>query len=158
MASASKAGILALSRLAMGTEFQVLLVGDDPAYLEAVGTEALDLVERLEERLSHYIPHSEVCDLNARAGEGPVLVEPSLLELLRRGVELSAATEGAFDFTAGPLVKCWGFFRGKGRMPAPEDVQAALARVGSRFIRIDPSSSASQVRSAWSRQSWSRTW
>jgi FAD:protein FMN transferase len=122
----------------MGTRFEVRLVGEDPAFLEAVGTEALDLVDTLEERLSHYIPHSEICDLNSRAAQGPVLVLPSLLQLLQRGVELSEASGGAFDFTAGPLVKCWGFFRGQGEMPEPADIEAALGRLGSRFVRIDP--------------------
>src|SRR5262249_44266892 len=39
-------------------------------------------------------------------------------------------TYGAFDITAGPLIRCWGFFERAGRMPTPEEWQAARARVG----------------------------
>lgn len=122
----------------MGTEFQALLVGDDPEFLRAAGNEALDEIERLEERLSHYLPSSEICDLNRRAFAEPVLVEPSLLELLQRAQTFSESSEGAFDITVGALIRCWGFFRGQGRMPEPEAVQEALTKVGYTGMVIDP--------------------
>lgn len=133
-------GLLRLSRRAMGTEFEVVLAGDDPDFLRAAGSEALDEIERLEERLSHYVPTSEICDLNRRGAAEEVLLEPGLLQLLLKAQRLSEETAGAFDPTAGALVKCWGFFRGKGAMPTLEDVEEARSRVGSRFLVLDPES------------------
>lgn len=121
----------------MGTEFQAILAGEDPEYLRDAANQALDEVERLDERLSHYRTDSEICDLNLRAAYEPVRLEPGLYALLRRAAELSRATEGAFDVTAGPLIRCWGFFRGQGSMPQPEAVEAARARVGSRWLEFD---------------------
>jgi FAD:protein FMN transferase len=122
----------------MGTEFQVILAGSDREHLEAAGNEALDQVERLEERLSHYRPESEICDLNLRAPYGPVRMEPGLFRLIARAVALSEATGGAFDCTAGPLVRCWGFFRGQGQPAAPQAVREALRSVGSSLLELDP--------------------
>lgn len=122
----------------MGTEFQVLLCGEDPDYLAEVAHHALDEVERLEEQLSHYRPDSDICDLNLWAQYRPVILEPGLFSLLQRAVRLSDITEGAFDPTAGPLVKCWGFFRGQGRMPDAEAIAEARARVGSALLEMDP--------------------
>jgi thiamine biosynthesis lipoprotein len=99
--------------------------------------EALDEVERVEAKLSHYRPDSEISDLNLRAAYEPVLVDPALAELLGRALALAEATDGAFDPTAGPLVKCWGFFRGEGRLPDAEAVAAARERVGWRLVEMD---------------------
>src|SRR3954471_15866470 len=97
--SVVESSFVTVSRVAMGTEFQAILAGPDAGFLEAAGSEALDEVERLEARLSHYRPDSEICGINARGGEEPVVVEPELLALLWRTLALSEATGGAFDPT-----------------------------------------------------------
>jgi FAD:protein FMN transferase len=122
----------------MGTEFQAILAGEDADYLRLAGEQALDEVERLEERLSHYRADSEICDLNLRAAYEAVLLEPSLFRLLTRTIELSEATGGAFDPTAGPLIRCWGFFRGQGKMADPGAVEEAIRRVGYSLLDLDP--------------------
>lgn len=122
----------------MGSEFQVILAGADREHLSDVAHYVLDEVEALEARLSHYRPDSEISDLNVRAAFEPVLMEGSVFELIRRCVALSEATHGAFDCTAGPLIRCWGFFRGQGKLAEPEAVEAARAMVGSRFLELNP--------------------
>ncbi|HTE18646.1 MAG TPA: FAD:protein FMN transferase, partial [Armatimonadota bacterium] len=121
----------------MGTEFEAVLVGPDADYLRDAAAQALDEVERLDERLSHYRADSEITDLNLRAAHEPVRLEPSLFALLARAVALCAATDGAFDCTAGPLVRCWGFFRGEGSMPSEDALRAARERVGSGLLQLD---------------------
>lgn len=121
----------------MGTEFQVFLVGDDPDYLSDVAHDALDEVERIEARLSHYRPDSEISDLNLRAAYEPVLMERSIFDLIRRCVAYSEISDGAFDVTAGPLIRCWGFFRGTGRLAEREALQEARERVGYRLLQLD---------------------
>ena len=111
--------VIRVGRVAMGSQFEVIARGEEREELLAAAEQALDEVERLEQQLSHYVPTSDICDLNARAAREPVRVEPHLFDLLRRAAELSAATGGAFDITAGPLVRCWGFFQRAGRGPAP---------------------------------------
>lgn len=129
--------IIRLARVSMGTRFELMLCGTDPDYLGDVGHLALDEVERLESQLSHYRSDSDVCDLNTWAQYRPVIVEPGLFNLLQLAVRLSDTTEGAFDCTAGPLVKCWGFFRGRGRMPQEADIAEARRRVGSDLLELD---------------------
>src|SRR3954451_13881088 len=103
-----------------------------------IAVAALDLVERLEDQLTIFRDTSEVAAVNRRAVGEAVIVEEGLFHLLRRAVELSQATGGAFDITAGRLSKVWGFFRRQGQMPAPADVAAALATVGSQHLQLDP--------------------
>lgn len=121
----------------MGTEFQVFLVGTDPDQLRDVAHHVLDEVETLDARLSHYRADSEISDLNLRAAYEPVLMERSIFELVRRCVDYSENSGGAFDITMGPLIRCWGFFRGEGRLAESAAVEAALESVGVRLLELD---------------------
>src|SRR5438270_5190785 len=103
---------LRLARHAMATRFELLLPGEDHVRLRAAGEEALDEIERLEAQLSFYRTSSEISHLNTRAAAGPVAVDPRLFRLLQRARSLSEATEGAFDITIAPLMRCWGFVGG----------------------------------------------
>jgi thiamine biosynthesis lipoprotein len=123
------------ARRAMACRFEMTLPAEDPR-----GTEdalaALDLVDRLEAQLSVYRADSAVSDLNRRAAMAPVRVDPHLFALLRRAARLSALTDGAFDPTAGPLVRCWGFFERAGAVPEPAGLADALARTGIRQLHF----------------------
>lgn len=130
--------LLQIARRAMACEFEVLLsAGRFPQGTQAA-IEALDLVESLEAQLTVYRDSSEVSLMNARAFERDVRVEPGLFGLLCRAVELWQETGGAFDVTAGPLVKAWGFFQRQGAVPSADDLRAALARVGSSHLTLEP--------------------
>lgn len=129
---------LEASQDAMGTTFTLALYGEDRDRLESAADAAFAELRRLERMLSNYRPNSEWSRVNREAAERPVRVSDELFELLKASLEYSRASEGAFDITVGPLMKVWGFYRGTGRLPAPEEVKAALARVGYRHILLDP--------------------
>jgi thiamine biosynthesis lipoprotein len=50
---------------------------------------------------------------------------------------LSRETNGAFDITIAPLVRCWGFMGGTGSMPEPAAVAQARASVGMPQVELD---------------------
>src|SRR5216683_3119176 len=116
------------ARAAMGSLFEIFLHGEDPVRLEGAANEALDEIVRLDAQLSHYRDDSDIARLNAGAASGWVRVEPCLYALLERCAVLSRATEGAFDITAGPLVKAWGFHEGEGRVPPEGEIAALMHR------------------------------
>ena len=121
----------------MATRFEIVLHGGDPSALRAAGEEALDEVDRLEAQLSLYRPGSEVARLNAQAHERAVRVTPGLFRLIERARDLSSATQGTFDITVAPLVRCWGFMGGTGSMPEDAAVQEARALVGMHLLELD---------------------
>jgi thiamine biosynthesis lipoprotein len=126
-----------LARNAMATRFEVVLHGADAAALRAAGEEALSEVERIEAQLSLYQPASEITHLNARAARGPVKVSPALFRLLERAAALHRETGGAFDITIGPLMRCWGFVGGTGRLPDPAALAEARARTGMGLVGLN---------------------
>jgi len=122
----------------MATRFEIVLHGDNPASLRAAGEEALALVEQLEAELSLFRAGSEIARLNARAAREPVRVTPGVFALLQHAQKLSEQTGGAFDITVAPLVRCWGFMGGDGRMPRPEELAEARAKVGMPLVQLNP--------------------
>ena len=121
----------------MATRFEIVLHGHNPVALRAAGEEALAEIERLESQLSLYQPTSEIAHLNARAARQPVKVTPSLLGLLQHAQKLHQETGGTFDITIAPLVRCWGFMGGTGRMPTPEEVAHAKSNVGMQHVLLN---------------------
>jgi thiamine biosynthesis lipoprotein len=51
--------------------------------------------------------------------------------------ELCHETGGAFDITSGPLSLCWGFLRRQGRIPNPDEIEAAKALIGGDKLLLD---------------------
>lgn len=125
-----------LARHAMATRFEMVLHGGDPVRLRAAGEEALDEIERLEAQLSLYRRTSEISQINARAAREPLRVEPTLFRLLQRAQEMTAISEGAFDITVAPLVRCWGFMGGSGSMPDPVQIAEARSKVGMHRVQL----------------------
>ncbi len=126
-----------LARWAMACRFELVLQGEDAVRLRAAGEEALAEVARLEAQLSFYRATSEVSRINARAAAGPVPVEPRLFRLLQRAACLHAATQGAFDPTVAPLMRCWGFVNDTGRLPEAEALAEARRCTGMHLVRLD---------------------
>lgn len=129
--------MLTLARHAMATRFEMVLHGDDPVRLRAAGEEALDEVERLESQLSLFRTSSEIAHLNARAALEPVRVTPALFALLEHAKVLHQETQGAFDITIAPLVRCWGFMGGKGVVAKKAAVAAAMEIVGMQYVQLN---------------------
>jgi len=120
----------------MACRFVVTLSGEDGRHIPAA-REALDEVDRLEAVLTVFRDTSEVAELNRVAALRPVPVGRDVRVLLARSRELRAATEGAFDPTSLPLSRCWGFLRRSGRLPAPEEIEAARESVGLEHVTLD---------------------
>jgi thiamine biosynthesis lipoprotein len=128
---------LDVSRTAMACTFTVFLNGGEyDQGVESAAT-ALDEIERLEDQLTVYRTHSEMSHVNAQAAESPIAVQGNLFDLLATGKAHWQATEGAFDMTAGPLSKVWGFYRRQGTVPKQEQLSEALALVGSQYVSLD---------------------
>ena len=122
---------------AMATRFEIVLPGENPVALRAAGEEALAEIQRLEARLSLFRPDSEIARVNARAAREPVRVTPEVFYLLDHARRLSAETEGAFDITIAPLMRCWDFLGAHGALPSPEAIAAARECVGMHHVELE---------------------
>ena len=88
------------TRPAMGTLFEVLLLGDDEEHLTAVADAILDEVQRVERLLSRFDPRSEISRINRLAASEMVMVDHEVAALLSSCFEAREWTGGCFDITA----------------------------------------------------------
>jgi len=123
-------------RVAMACRFEVMLSSDDAIDVEAARA-ALDEADEIESMLTVFRDTGEVVEMNTRAGHERFPASPALFALLERCAELHAATGGAFDVTATPLSRCWGFLKRDGRVPPEAEIAHTLASVGMRHVVLD---------------------
>ncbi len=131
-----------LARNAMATRFELVLHGEDETALRAAGEESLDEITRFEDELSYFRPVSQIYRVNLEAAKHPVRVTPWLFRLLQQARRLTEETDGTFDITVAPLMRCWGFYQREGRVPEPEALAAARACVGMHLVELNETDSS----------------
>lgn len=127
--------VVTLSGPAMACEFAIQFPATEKDRRFAM--EAFEWIERLEGQLSVYRESSELSAINHTAAAEPVTVEASLFALLQRCRDWHRSSEGAFDVTAGPLIKAWGFFQRQGGVPTDAALMEALTKTGMDRISFD---------------------
>lgn len=128
----------------MDTLISVKVYGNDPETLKKAVDAAYAEMRRIAE-LSDGFPQpgtaayrsSDVCRINAQAGKNPVRVDGDILAMLLLAKKYNELSEGAFDVTVGPLMDLWGFGGNNPHIPSPDQIQAALAYVGSKDLVLN---------------------
>ena len=121
----------------MGTEFAVYLDATDDVQAQACFDTVFDEIDRLELTFSRFRPSSELSRLNRHAGQGPVVTDPEVFQLLAFALDVSERTGGAFDITVGLLTRAWGFAERQPRIPDGRELAAAKELVGWRNVELD---------------------
>jgi thiamine biosynthesis lipoprotein len=130
------------ARRLMWTNFEIVAYGSDRARLAEAANAAFEEIDRLDRQMSNYSETSELTYINRNAAHGEVIVEKELFDFLKRALDYSRATGGAFDMTVGPLMRAWGFFNGQGRVPDAVEMANVMATVGYSHIKLNESAHA----------------
>jgi len=132
----------------LGTIVRITLYGDDSKKLNNVLDLSMKEIERLENLLSVNIPSSDVSLVNRALGEYPVKVSEETGFLLKRALEWSERTGGAFDPTVGKIVKLWGMGTESAAVPDPEKLKEAVGMTDFRKVNIVHRGNATFVQTA----------
>ena len=124
------------TRLVMGVHARLVLYAPDEAVARRAARAAFAETARLDGLLSDYQRDSELMRLCRQSGGEGVPVSADLFYLVQRAVELSRASDGAFDVTAGPVVRIWRRARQRGVLPDTARLEEALRRTGWRHIEF----------------------
>jgi thiamine biosynthesis lipoprotein len=125
------------SRMSMACLYSIDTYGRDANGLRKTLDDAFDEVDRIDRLMSHYRPDSPLSRINRDAAWHPVAVDPELFDFLLESMRYTRESGGAFDMTVGPLMKAWGFFRGEGRLPSPQQLDEARRHVGASHVLFD---------------------
>jgi thiamine biosynthesis lipoprotein len=119
----------------MGTRFHIALFAADRNKGIQQTEELVRVVESVENQLSTWRPNSETSLLNRQPADQPVVVSPSLCELLHQLHYWVAFTGGSFDPACGKILRAWGIHE-QGRIPTDNELQQALSNSGFDHLEI----------------------
>jgi FAD:protein FMN transferase len=125
------------TRRAMACDFQIFFELAGPQNHGEAAMKAFAEIEALEDRFSVYRPHSELSRLNRDAAVADFEVSDEMAQLLSMALTISAETNGAFDLTATPLSRVWGFYDRRPQVPAPSALEQARALVNWGRVGFD---------------------
>lgn len=91
---------------------------------------------RLDDLLSVFKESSEISRINASAGHGMVAVSPDTYRLVKKAVEYSEMTGGAFDITSRPLTRLWGIGSQEAYIPEDDEILRIKQLVNYRDILL----------------------
>lgn len=103
------------------------------AALDAAAAE----IAAVQDACNAYSPDSELSKLNDASSGDAFACRPLLWDVMLESGRFYDLSEGAFDVTAGPLMKLWGFRRHRLELPNPAEIAAAKTRVGLDKVIFD---------------------
>lgn len=132
--SACRPGLYKDTRRSMSTYLTVIVAAERPPDWEKL----FALADAQAARFDYRREQSPLWRLNR---EGKAVLDAESAAVLRSALEIAEASGGAFDPTLLPVTELWAFETG-GRLPAPEQIRAALARTGFREVALKPGGEA----------------
>jgi len=88
---------------AMATHFEVRIAGEERTYAAQAAQAALDLVDRLESRLSRFCTNSDIAQIAQLGAGGKMRLSEPAFACLEVAKKMEMATRGAFSATAAAL-------------------------------------------------------
>lgn len=130
----------------MGTMFRIVLYADDPVQAHIATRAAFDRVADLDNKLSDYLPDSELNRVCVTAVGRNMPISRDLYTALKASQSLAERTDGAFDVTLGPVIRLWRAARQTGQLPTVEEIAAAAHRTGYRKLHLADNESHPTIR------------
>lgn len=123
---------------ALGTSCELQFVCEDEALARQFVGESEDWVADFETRYSRFRPDSLVSRINAAAGRDWVEVDEEMEGFLDFCGSLPFLTRGTLDVTALPVMRIWDYQAPVPRVPADDEIAAALRLVGWAKVQREP--------------------
>ncbi len=122
----------------MDTSITVTLYTKDKSLAESAFDACNTTLRELDALWSRHGGEGDLMRINA-SDTGVDGLDPGTVSLLSRAQEISQHTNGAFDVTLAPLSMLWETCGKENRLPTEEELQSALALVGSDRLTITES-------------------
>mgnify|MGYP001819851937 CR=1 FL=1 len=125
------------ARAMMGTEVSVHLWSDDPEAGRLALEKVFQEAARIDRLMSTYKDESEISKINREAAKKAVVAGDELFGLIRRSLDISVLTHGAFDITFDSVGQHYDF-RSRLR-PDADTVETERAHIDYRLVKLNQS-------------------
>ncbi len=123
--------------LVMGTFARVVAVAEDSSTTQKCIDAALAQINKVDELMSDYKGGSEISLVNKNGFKQPIQVSLPTYEVLKKSIEFSKLTDGAFDITVGPLVDLFHSAEENEIFPDKEQIAQTKLKVGFEKLKLD---------------------
>ncbi len=127
------------TRFLLGTVINITAKGDSYNETKDAIDKAFDEIARLESILSKYKENSGIYNINNSKDKAkPIKIHDEAFGIIKRSIEFSKLSDGAFDITCVPLLELWGF-AGTPVLKTPDKngIRKVLKNVGFENIILD---------------------
>lgn len=121
----------------LGSPFEITVVATDSIQANVYTELAISEVKRIENLISDWIPTTQISKVNQNAGISPVKVDLEVFELVKRAINISKLTDGAFDISYASMDKIWKFDGSMKEMPSTESIKKSVEKVGYQNIILN---------------------
>jgi len=125
----------------MGSVFEFVLVANDSVQAQQHFQRVTNEIERIENLISEWRPHTQISQVNHHAGIRPVKVDKEVFDLTQRAITYSRMSDGAFDISIAALDQVWVFDGSMEQLPSDDAIRSSVQYVGYQDIVLDSASS-----------------
>lgn len=108
-----------LNGATMGSRYTAVFYAPPGLDDQAIGADLFAAVDQVDCQMSSWKPDSDLCRLNAAPVKVWIDIPDALAHVLETGLQVGAASGGAFDPGVGALVAAWGFGPARSQPAAP---------------------------------------
>ena len=125
------------TRMQMGTLVSITVFEREKDVAKKAIDLAFNRITEIENLMSTYKDDSELSKLNQKAFAETVPLTQDTFIVIKKAIEFSQLSRGAFDITCSPLCKLWRDAGKGGRLPTNEELKKILGVVGYEKINLD---------------------
>lgn len=119
---------------AQGTYYSIIYYDSDNRDFQG---EIDSLLVDFDQSVSLWVPESIISRVNRN--DTSVILDSHFIEILKFSKSIAEHTEGAFDYTVGPLVNAWGFGFDENKNVDSQIIDSILQFVGYQNLHVDSS-------------------
>lgn len=133
------------SQVHMATVVKVVVYAPSPAAATAAADAAFARVKELNEILSDYVDESELNRFCRTGVDRKLKLSPELFAVLERAQYWHRESGGAFDVTAGPLIRIWRLARKTKHLLSAKRIEETKKLVGGEKLLLDSNEQTGQL-------------
>lgn len=126
----------------MGSRFEITVVANDSIQANKHIDTAVTEISRIEKLISSWDINSQTSAINKYGSIKPVKVDSELFNLIKRSIDISKLTDGAFDISYASMDKIWKFDASMSVMPSNKEITASVEKIGYQNIVLDKKNSS----------------
>tara|TARA_Y100000385_G_scaffold68774_1_gene68814 strand:- start:10495 stop:11490 length:996 start_codon:yes stop_codon:yes gene_type:complete len=126
----------------MGSRFDITVVANSKSEGIHGLNKAIEEISRIEALISSWDETSQTSLINQNAGIKPVSVDEELFNLIKRSIQISKLTAGAFDISYASMDVIWKFDGSLKVLPTVKNIEKAISKVGFQNIILNEKDSS----------------